>query len=125
MKFEKLEVVNYKAFGELVKAWSKGTDPLPATLEEFSTQLAQANVGAKIPQQLKHVKFVQDDEDTLTIRLPCKATLEWFEKRLAEQGGSYPLPAFYERVFESKPRIDSVVDFQAERIGDYSIGFCG
>jgi len=125
MTFEKLEVVNYKAFGEKVKAWSKGADPLPATLEEFSSQLARANVGAKIPSQLKYVKFVQDDEETLTVRLPCKATLEWFEKRLVGQGGSYPLPAFYERAFEAKPKIDSVLDFQAERIGDYSIGFCG
>jgi len=125
MTAEKFEVVNYKAFGEKVKAWSKGTDPLPTTLQEFSAQLAQANVGAKLPPYLKHVKFVQDDEATLTVRLPCKALLESFEKQLSGQGGSYPLPAFYERVFESKPRIDNAVDFQAERIGDYSIGICG
>jgi len=125
MTFEKLEVVNYKAFGEKVKAWAKGAESVPTTLEEFSSQLAQANVGAKIPQNLKYVRFVQDDEETLTVRLPCKATLEWFEKRLTDQGGSYPLPAFYERVFESRPKIDNTLEFQAERIADYSIGMCG
>ena len=26
---DKVEVVNYKAFGEKVKAWTKGTAPLP------------------------------------------------------------------------------------------------
>jgi hypothetical protein len=72
---DKVEVVNYKAFGEKVKAWTKGTAPLPSSIEEFASQLAAANVGAKIPERFKHVKFMQSNEDTLVVRLPCKARL--------------------------------------------------
>jgi hypothetical protein len=122
---DKVEVVNYKAFGEKVKAWTKGTAPLPTSIEEFASQLAAANVGAKIPERFKHVKFMQSNEDTLVVRLPCKATLASSEERLARQGGSYPLPSFYEQVFEGKPRIDDMLDFHAQRIGDYSIANCG
>ncbi|HMC11236.1 MAG TPA: hypothetical protein VKH44_08090 [Pirellulaceae bacterium] len=122
---DKVEVVNYRAFGEKVKAWTKGTAPLPKNIEEFASQLADADVGVKIPKRFKHVKFVQSDEDTLVVRLPCKATLAASEERLAKQGGDYPLPTFYEQVFEAKPKIRGKMDFHAERIGDYSIANCG
>lgn len=122
---DKVEVVNYRAFGEKVKAWTKGTAPLPNNLEEFAAQLAAADVGVKIPERFKYVKFVQSDEDTLVVRLPCKATLAASEERLARQGGSYPLPSFYEQVFEGRPKIRNMLDFHAERIGDYSIANCG
>jgi hypothetical protein len=123
-KMDKVEVVNYRAFGEKVKAWTKGTDPLPTSLDEFASQLAAADVGVKIPERFKYVKFMQSNEDTLVVRLPCKATLAASEARLA-RGGNYPLPSFYEQVFEAKPNISNMEDFHAERIGDYSIANCG
>ena len=46
---DKVEVVNYRAFGEKVKAWTKGTAPLPKNIEEFASQLADADVGVKFP----------------------------------------------------------------------------
>ena len=122
---EKVEIANYRAFGEIVKAWAKGTEPLPATMEEFADQLAKADVGASIPERFTQVKFVQSEADTLVIKLPCKATLEAKEAELAKGKGSYPLPAFYERAFEGQPQIPDMVAFQAERIGDYTIQMCG
>jgi hypothetical protein len=121
---DKVEVVNYRAFGEKVKAWTKGVDPLPTSIDEFASQLAAANVGVKIPSRFKYVKFMQSNEDTLVVRLPCKTTLAASEERLAK-GGNYPLPSFYEQIFEAKPNIANMLDFHAERIGDYSIANCG
>lgn len=122
---DKVEIANYQAFGEKVKAWAKGTEPLPATMQEFADQLAKADVGASIPERFSRVEFVQSDTETLVIRLPCKATLEAKEAELSSQKGSYPLPAFYERAFAGQPNIPDMVAFQAERIGDYTIQMCG
>lgn len=125
MDLDKVEIVNFKAFGEKVKAWARGSEALPGTMQEFADQLASANIGVKVPERLKHIRFVQDDDETLTVRLPCKTTLDVAETRLAKDGGAYPLPAFYERVFQTQPQIADMVSFQAERIGDYSIAQCG
>ena len=125
MSAQRVEIVNYEAFGEKVKAWAKGTDPIPTTVEEFKLQLAEANVGAKIPGQLKRVQFVQGDEETLIVRLPAKAMVEDSEKRLASPGASYPLPPLYETVFAAKPKIDNLLAFHAARIADYTIAQCG
>ena len=122
---DKVEIANYQAFGEKVKSWAKGTDPLPKTMQEFADQLANADVGATIPERFSRIEFVQSDTETLVIRLPCKATLEAKEAELSSQKGSYPLPAFYERAFAGQPNIPDMVAFQAERIGDYTIQMCG
>lgn len=125
MDLNKVEIVNFKAFGEKVKAWARGSEALPSTMQEFADQLASANIGVTLPERLKHIRFVQDDDETLTVRLPCKQTLDTAEAHLAKDGGAYPLPAFYERVFRTQPQIADMVSFQAERIGDYSIAQCG
>ena len=118
------KIANYQAFGEKVKAWAKGEAQLPASLEDFSTQLASANVGATIPGNYKHVKFVQDDEETLVVRLPCKSLLEAAEAKLSRSDAEYSLPAFYERTFGAQPTVGDKLALQAERIGDYSIASC-
>jgi hypothetical protein len=125
MPAQRVEIVNYEAFGEKVKAWAKGTAPIPATVEEFKNQLAEANVGAKIPQQLKNVKFVQGDEETLIVRLPAKQMVEDSEQKLSSPGASYPLPPLYEKVFAAKPKIDDLLAFHAARVADYTIAQCG
>jgi hypothetical protein len=125
MDFDQLKVANFRAYGEKIKAWAKGTDPLPATIEEFAAQLAAAEAGATIPARYKVIKFHQSDERTLAIKLPPKAVLEAKEAVFREQKGTYPLPAFYERVFEAQPKIDDMLSFQAERIGEYSVAHCG
>jgi hypothetical protein len=123
MEFRQIKLANYPAFGEKVKAWAKGKDPIPADLAELKEQLASAQVGATIPENITKVKFVQADDDTWIVRLPAKKYLEASEERLKE--ADYTLPAFYERAFRSKPQVDDKMKFQAERIADYTINGCG
>ena len=125
MRLERPRVVNYGAFGKKVKAWAKGIDPLPKNIEEFKAQLDDADVGCQMPASYKTVKFVQGDAETLVIRLPERALLEDSEAHLAEPGSDYPVPALYERVFQTKPKIDDKQAFHAERVGDYTISMCG
>jgi len=122
MAFQQVKLTNYAAFGEKVKAWAKGLHPMPANLAELKEQLAAAQVGATVPEGITKVKFVQADDDTWIIRLPAKRYLEASEERLKE--ADYTLPAFYERVFKSKPSVDDKMTFQAERIADYTINGC-
>jgi hypothetical protein len=122
MLFQQVKLANYTAFGEKVKAWAKGTDPIPNDLAALKEQLAAAQAGAKIPDSITKVKFVQADDDTWIIRLPAKKFLEASEERLKES--DYTLPSFYERVFRSEPNVDDKMRFQAERIADYTINGC-
>ena len=124
MKPEIVEVVNFRAFGDKVKAWARGAEPIPQTIDEFAAQLADADIGVKIPASIKHVRFVQDDVETLVVKLPCKELLEQGEAAIAKAGGDYPLPSFYERVFAAKPHVKDKQAFHAERIGDYAIATC-
>ena len=62
MDLDKVEIVNFKAFGEKVKAWARGSEALPSTMQEFADQLASANIGVTLPERLKHIRFVQDDD---------------------------------------------------------------
>jgi hypothetical protein len=124
MKPEIVEVVNFRAFGDKVKAWARGADPLPQTIDEFASQLADADIGVKIPKGIKHVRFVQDDAETLVVKLPCRELLEQGEAAIAKAGGDYPLPSFYERAFAAKPQVKDKQAFHAERIGDYAIATC-
>ena len=122
MEFRQVKLANYTAFGEKVKAWAKGNDPIPADLNELKEQLAAAQVGATIPEHITKVRFVQADDDTWIVRLPAKKYLEASEERLKE--ADYTLPSFYERVFRAKPHVDDKMKFQAERIADYTINGC-
>jgi hypothetical protein len=124
MKPEIVEVVNFRAFGEKVKAWARGTEPLPQTIDAFAAQLAAADIGVTIPDSIKHVRFVQDDAETLVVKLPCRELLEQGEAAIANSGGDYPLPSFYERTFAAKPHVKDKQAFHAERIGDYAIATC-
>ena len=35
------------------------------------------------------------------------------------------MPPVYERVFQTKPKIDDKMAFHAARVGDYTISMCG
>jgi len=124
MGIERVGVVNHRMFGEHVKAWARGALPIPASLQEFRGQLVLAGVGVKIPDRISRIIFVQDDEETLVVRLPCRSRLKEVEAELSAQGGSYPLPSFYEQTFACRARITQPIAFQSARIGDYSIAQC-
>lgn len=124
MRLDVMRVANYRALGEKIKAWSKGTERLPADLDEMKAQLAAAQVGASIPEQIKKGKFVACDGDTLVVRLLPKELLEKSKEALASGAEEYVLPPLYERAFRTKPSVSDKLAFQAERIGDYSIAYC-
>ena len=122
MLFQQVKLANYEAFGEMVKAWAKGSQPIPADLDALKQQLAAAQVGATIPDRITKVKFVQADDETWIVRLPARNYLAASEERLKDV--DYTLPTFYERVFKAKPEVDDKMRFQAERIADYTINGC-
>jgi hypothetical protein len=124
MSVRQIEITDWKAYGNKVKAWAKGNAPLPATVEELSEQLAAANVGATIQEGFEKLEFVQEDEHTLIIKLPHKAALDAQEAEFGDRQGSYPLASFYGRIFGTQPKIGDTLAFQTERIGDFSISTC-
>jgi hypothetical protein len=124
MNVERVQIVNYGAFGEKVKAWAKGLEPIPANLDEFKAQMTEASVGCSIPDSYKNVRFVQEDVETIVIRLPTKSLLEAMEAELATRQADYQLPEFYERLFQARPQMTDKLELQAERIGDYTISMC-
>lgn len=124
MRLDRVQITNYKAFGDKVKAWAKGHDPIPQDLAEFASQLAAANVGATIPSRIKAVKFVACEDDVLVIKLPPKSLIEDSEERLMQPTGDYPMPPVYEQAFQSKPTIKDKLGFHSERIADYTISLC-
>jgi hypothetical protein len=125
MSVRQIEITNWEAYGNKVKAWAKGVAPFPATVGELAEQLAAANVGATIPEWFERLEFVQEDEHTLIVKLPPKSVLEAQEAAFRDHQGSYPLASYYARVFATQPKIDDKLAFQAERIGDYTISVCG
>ena len=63
------------------------------TIDEFAAQPRRGHRALNIPKSIKRVKFVQDDAETLVVKLPCKELLDQGEA-IAKAGGDYPLPAF-------------------------------
>jgi len=134
-RIERLQVTNHERWGNLVKTWSTGKNyleddneyPIPETVEEFKEQLAKAQVFATVPERFKHVKFIMQEQDTITVRLPPKVMIADSEALLNEPGATYPLPPFYKRLFNGMdPVIPENEKFRvhAERIGDYTISAC-
>ena len=134
-RIERLQVTNHERWGKLVKTWATGTNyldddnvyPLPETMEEFKEQLAKAQVFATVPDRFKNIRFVKQEQDTITVKLPPKVMIEDSEALLNQPGATYPLPPFYKRLFNGMdPVIPEGEKFKvhAERIGDYTISAC-
>jgi hypothetical protein len=134
-RIERLQVTNHERWGKLVKTWATGTNyledenayPLPETVDEFKEQLAKAQVFATVPERFKHIKFVAQEQDTITVKLPPKVMIEDSEALLNQPGSTYPLPPFYKRLFNGiDPVIPEAEKFKvhAERIGDYTLSLC-
>jgi hypothetical protein len=115
---------DYVKWGNLVKAWSRGTTPRPTTVTEFRNQCNDADIGISIPDYVGDVEFVQRDKETLLIRLPPADMIEDAEKQLEKS--PYALPRFYKERFNVDLHVpmQQRLDFQAQRIGDYTITLC-
>ena len=125
-------------WGRLVKSWATGKNqidpdqdpiPVPVTLDELRDTCALYDIVLTIPARVTnemidwHVATV----DSLSIRLPPKQLVEEFEEALRD-GDEYFLQEFYSIAFSgaplSLPTPDDRSTFQANRIGDYSVGMC-
>ena len=125
---ERATVVDYEAFGNLVKDWAKGEKPIPKTLDELKDQAAQVGAGLVIPQQYKNLEIRQRTPDTLYLMVPVAQLVIDTEAVLQDKNSSYPLPFFYEDLFQMEtPQLtpEEKLKLHAQRIGDYTTGQCG
>ncbi|HYZ22772.1 MAG TPA: hypothetical protein VE690_11505 [Rhodopila sp.] len=112
---------DYMKLGTLIEAWSTGDQPIPRSMQEFKDQLEAHGITAHITE----TAFIPIlyDENTLVMKIPSAQMLA----RIREPG-SWPLPEFYDKVYEG-PRKDSGNELYTavniERFGDYSITNCG
>jgi hypothetical protein len=115
---------DYVKWGNLVKAWSRGTTPRPTTVAQFRDQCNDADIGISIPEYVGDVEFVQREKETLLIRLPPADMIEDAERQLEKS--PYALPRFYKERFNVDLHVpmQQRLDFQAQRIGDYTITLC-
>lgn len=122
------------AWGRLVKTWATGKSnfpsvsidklPVPRTLADIRAQCTLVGVEITIPAKITGLAVLQHGPETLALRLPSKAMVEAAEADLA-QGLTYAIPHFYE-VFCGPLNVPPAerLNFQACRIGDYSIANC-
>jgi hypothetical protein len=121
-------------WGRLVKTWATGKSyipavsvdklPVPRTLDDLKAQCLLAGVEITIPAKLTGLAVIQHGPETLALRLPAKAMVEAAEADL-DAGAAYMIAHFYE-VFCGPLNVPAAErkNFQACRIGDYSIASC-
>lgn len=139
---QRMEILDAATWGKLVMSWSTGVSylangylppRLPRDLAEFHAQCqaaagvpgADANPLVRLPSTTTAIAFVQYSPETLVVKLPPAATVAAAEARL--ENGTYPIPPFYNRAYHQNLDMtdpERKKEFQAERIGDYSISSC-
>jgi hypothetical protein len=142
---------NYANWGKLVKTWTTGINQfndnndysIPATGEtvqplgamskdQFKRMLGDARVTMTIPDSVSKFVFVQDDDSTVIVRIPAKQVLDDVQRLLVQQlregDGIYPLPPFYQGVWDLPPvglNQESMLKMHCQRLGEYTINTCG
>jgi hypothetical protein len=121
-------------WGRLVKTWATGKSnfpavsvdklPVPRTLDDLKAQCLLVGVEITIPTHITGLAVIQHGPETLALRLPAKSMVEAAEADL-NAGAAYIIPHFYE-VFCGALNVPAAErrNFQACRIGDYSISQC-
>ncbi len=121
-----MNVLDYAAFGDIIKKWSHGTVAPPPTIADFRAQVPSSVVEigpgyadtdaihyAVLPPSSDQVSFIIPHEDDIDFQMPS---------------GAWPLPDFYsELAFNDEPVsvADSDKDvFKSSRIADYSSTKC-
>lgn len=121
MAIERIEVLDHKAFGEMVVQWSLDHKIRPKNLADLKTACGDI---LRIPDRITKLNYVDVDLKTLTIRVPNKQMVEESITRFKEVPDSrdYPAPAFYDTIGHrnSPPALDTLYS----RIADYTIAQC-
>jgi hypothetical protein len=121
-------------WGKLVKSWATGGNyldrpvpPIPTTITDLKRACEQIGLEIEIPEAVTSLVVVQQSENTKVLVLPPKALVEAMETELAQPNASYPIPLFYNKFYGTTLNVpaDKVLEFHADRIGDYTIGQCG
>lgn len=123
----RIRVTDYEAFGKLIKKWVKGQEPVPKSLDDFKAQAAAHNVGLVVPNNYKGLVVTHRTADVVNLVLPVASMVIDTEVEL-EQGGAYPLPPFYDDLYQSEPPAmgkQEKLALHAKRIADYTTGQCG
>ena len=135
MRIERMQVTNHERWGNLVKTWATGktiskmTIPIRCPTRWMSSRnnSPRPKCSLTVPDRFKHIKFVAQEQDTITVKLPPKVTIEDSEALLNQPGSTYPLPPFYKRLFNGIDPVipeDDKFKVHAERIGDYTLSLC-
>lgn len=119
------EVADYITWGNLIKKWAKGEKAPPATLADLLAQCAAANVGMMMPPYVDALHVVQQPKNVFVLRLPPGDLIAESEVAL-KAGGLYPIPPFYNDRYHTELNIpkDEMLNFHAQRTGDYVIRLC-
>jgi hypothetical protein len=69
MPLDRVRIIDYVKFGELVVTWAinPATRPAEGDLQEFKKQVRDLLI---LPERIEKVRFVEVGEDELVIRLP-------------------------------------------------------
>lgn len=119
----RMEVVDYIKWGNLIKKWSRNPETAPKDLQDFAVQCAEAGVGLSMPPSITEIKVIVQKDNEFILRLPPPNAIQATEDAL-KAGGLYPIPHFYNQRFGAILHIETdreMMDFHAQRIGDYII----
>lgn len=127
-------------WGQLVRTWATGApqpgeflgeDPAllqrPTTLDELRDRCRALGISINITGFTSLTISQPPDRNTFAIHLPAKDAVNDVIASF-NADGPYGIPAFYSKLFGAPaPDLakDKKIEFQALRIGDYTIGNCG
>ncbi len=122
-------------WGKLIMSFATGNNyvapggpaiPVPRTLADLKQLCLDIGLVVSFPDYHKGLVVIQSSEEVFSIRLPPKTMTEETEAFL-KAGGNYAVPKFYDDFYQ-KPLVltteQQKLDFQAARIGDYSVRMC-
>jgi hypothetical protein len=116
-----IQVADYIELGRIVAEWARDPATRPESVAELTRQLTDVAV---VPRRIKTVAFVQNDAETLYIRLPEAAQLADTMEELRDDcsGRLCRMPYFYRDYFDPGfgPVMSSFETFLA-RVGDVMI----
>ncbi len=154
-KLSPADSLNWERWGKLVTTWATGKNQfddnndysIPATGEklatlgalskdDFNKMLEKAGVIMEIPDHVTRFVFVQDDEETVIVRVPPKKMVENAKQNITDRFNSnqhpipYPfLPVFYSDNWLDRTRtelqLEQLLRMNAQRLGEYTINVCG
>ena len=121
MAVERIEVLDHKAFGEMVVNWSLDPTSRPGTLDELKTQCEGV---LQIPDRITKLSYVDVDLQTFLVRVPNAEMVQESVDRFTNSppAGGYPAPGFYALIGARNQPPD--LEILYSRIADYTIAQC-